>query len=105
MKNLARKVKHTIIFYRNLFSFLFGLFKTIRTSHTNVWMRDRLTSEFQLLVKFLTTDTKILKTKEDSKSAYNLYDDREIVADYRDCLLYTSPSPRDQRGSRMPSSA
>ena len=21
------------------------------------------------------------------------------------CLLYTSPSPRDQRGSRMPSSA
>ena len=24
---------------------------------------------------------------------------------YRTCLLYTSPSPRDQRGSRMPSSA
>ena len=26
-------------------------------------------------------------------------------AEIRDCLLYTSPSPRDQRGSRMPSSA
>ena len=26
-------------------------------------------------------------------------------AGYRNCLLYTSPSPRDQRGSRMPSSA
>ena len=25
--------------------------------------------------------------------------------DYSNCLLYTSPSPRDQRGSRMPSSA
>ena len=25
--------------------------------------------------------------------------------DLKDCLLYTSPSPRDQRGSRMPSSA
>ena len=25
--------------------------------------------------------------------------------DYKPCLLYTSPSPRDQRGSRMPSSA
>ena len=25
--------------------------------------------------------------------------------DYQACLLYTSPSPRDQRGSRMPSSA
>ena len=24
---------------------------------------------------------------------------------FADCLLYTSPSPRDQRGSRMPSSA
>ena len=24
---------------------------------------------------------------------------------YDTCLLYTSPSPRDQRGSRMPSSA
>ena len=32
-----------------------------------------------------------------------------ILADYdpqeSSCLLYTSPSPRDQRGSRMPSSA
>ena len=27
------------------------------------------------------------------------------VAAYKYCLLYTSPSPRDQRGSRMPSSA
>ena len=26
-------------------------------------------------------------------------------ARFRGCLLYTSPSPRDQRGSRMPSSA
>ena len=26
-------------------------------------------------------------------------------AQYNVCLLYTSPSPRDQRGSRMPSSA
>ena len=34
----------------------------------------------------------------------------ERVDDYHEfepdtCLLYTSPSPRDQRGSRMPSSA
>ena len=27
------------------------------------------------------------------------------VGEYLLCLLYTSPSPRDQRGSRMPSSA
>ena len=30
----------------------------------------------------------------------------EVFAErFSDCLLYTSPSPRDQRGSRMPSSA
>ena len=27
------------------------------------------------------------------------------IAKQKICLLYTSPSPRDQRGSRMPSSA
>jgi len=27
------------------------------------------------------------------------------IGTFRICLLYTSPSPRDQRGSRMPSSA
>ena len=28
-----------------------------------------------------------------------------VFGEYLNCLLYTSPSPRDQRGSRMPSSA
>ena len=28
-----------------------------------------------------------------------------LTLDTNSCLLYTSPSPRDQRGSRMPSSA
>ena len=32
------------------------------------------------------------------------YKAREVLNQIR-CLLYTSPSPRDQRGSRMPSSA
>ena len=35
-----------------------------------------------------------------NKKINNLPDDI-----FRNCLLYTSPSPRDQRGSRMPSSA
>ena len=30
---------------------------------------------------------------------------RALYGDADICLLYTSPSPRDQRGSRMPSSA
>ena len=34
-----------------------------------------------------------------AKVAHNIYNTNHT------CLLYTSPSPRDQRGSRMPSSA
>ena len=30
---------------------------------------------------------------------------KNVVQSFKTCLLYTSPSPRDQRGSRMPSSA
>ena len=33
------------------------------------------------------------------------YDHVMKVLPFENCLLYTSPSPRDQRGSRMPSSA
>ena len=48
----------------------------------------------------------------DQKTAYQK-DPVDVVHHYADegakwlhiCLLYTSPSPRDQRGSRMPSSA
>ena len=32
-------------------------------------------------------------------------DDEVVLVEPVGCLLYTSPSPRDQRGSRMPSSA
>ena len=34
-----------------------------------------------------------------------LEDGKSLLGDFITCLLYTSPSPRDQRGSRMPSSA
>ena len=33
------------------------------------------------------------------------YPEYHILGLDKSCLLYTSPSPRDQRGSRMPSSA
>ena len=51
----------------------------------------------------------------DASAQVELFDDRlgkDLPADYVistepvwDCLLYTSPSPRDKRQSRMPSSA
>ena len=35
----------------------------------------------------------------------NTTDEYAVITAGKGCLLYTSPSPRDQRGSRMPSSA
>ena len=48
--------------------------------------------------------------KAEIKSIFVLYDANnngllEKKELFEACLLYTSPSPRDQRGSRMPSSA
>ena len=39
----------------------------------------------------------------DIEGAYR--SEHELIKRYRDCLLYTSPSPRDRQKSRMPSSA
>ena len=50
---------------------------------------------------------KVAKKKVAKKKAKAAVDRRQvnIMIDEKSCLLYTSPSPRDQRGSRMPSSA
>ena len=69
----------------------------------NVALAERLT---RLESRLLTGDpaAERLMTRIDSLEAAQraLRGELERVA-Y--CLLYTSPSPRDQRGSRMPSSA
>ena len=46
-------------------------------------------------------------TGEDTDDVYSSgsYSHKMVVGKPNPCLLYTSPSPRDQRGSRMPSSA
>ena len=52
-----------------------------------------------------------LKRMRDQRAGHNdsarAYADQRntIQEQYKDCLLYTSPSPRDRTRSRMPSSA
>ena len=49
-----------------------------------------------------------LVTKDPNAVKYGLHEVTRYSGPFgrgRSCLLYTSPSPRDQRGSRMPSSA
>ena len=55
----------------------------------------------QVLVEELVQDNWIVL--DQFTQDYSL--EENIGAAYTTCLLYTSPSPRDQRGSRMPSSA
>ena len=45
-----------------------------------------------------------LKTRMGTKYVLH-FDDEKFLGSINTCLLYTSPSPRDQSGSRMPSSA
>ena len=47
----------------------------------------------------------ILHVNDDSKEFLQKSRIQSLLDKYSNCLLYTSPSPRDQRGSRMPSSA
>ena len=60
----------------------------------------RMLQQRYITVVFDNKDKVIMwDTKINSKEA------AETAALYKDCLLYTSPSPRDKRQSRMPSSA
>ena len=57
-----------------------------------------------------TSSHEITYTKSPNDQMLHGFCDASFASDVTDrrstsCLLYTSPSPRDQRGSRMPSSA
>ena len=55
------------------------------------------------LQKLLAENANSSASKDSWKSGKGARGDRELQ--YTTCLLYTSPSPRDKRQSRMPSSA
>ena len=52
-----------------------------------------------------STMIRLLNREEKPTSGKVFVAGKDIVDLSSCCLLYTSPSPRDQRGSRMPSSA
>ena len=91
--------------------------------HKALWHRPafRLRRAIALEKRPFADDTSFVEAQSTGKCAFvymrhgdKLYDrwvrthkTRSFVVDFHRyaCLLYTSPSPRDQRGSRMPSSA
>ena len=61
----------------------------------------------QLLVTDFGTIFGVISDSEEQDQVHLFQGEIEVKCrlGLRNCLLYTSPSPRDQRGSRMPSSA
>ena len=53
----------------------------------------------------VSTAASALKSIQDKNIALDRKKNLLVVTKFPDCLLYTSPSPRDRTRSRMPSSA
>ena len=77
----------------------------------NQALRSRIVErKIELNILFMTLDKALRLTKKVINAKYASYFKNLDIKTKTDrdawiCLLYTSPSPRDQRGSRMPSSA
>ena len=68
------------------------------------WQQSSLEGKF--MVELISTEPTIgLNEFHTWRLVIRDADSNQGVSPVRVCLLYTSPSPRDQRGSRMPSSA
>ena len=67
-----------------------------------------LFGQADLVVSELPTTIWQFQNEDCALNIYFVHKSHDVLnasASHYDCLLYTSPSPRDQRGSRMPSSA
>ena len=60
-------------------------------------------NRFEELIKNKSLDIQIIRNG--SRGMFWLEPLVEFESDFKRCLLYTSPSPRDRNVSRMPSSA
>ena len=81
---------------------MFG--KMVKIPRLQAWHGTKKYSYSGLLMEPLPWTATLMDIKDKvekiSDTSYN-----SVLLNLYSCLLYTSPSPRDQRGSRMPSSA
>ena len=80
---------------------LMGVAQTTFSEHHELIAQRKYISNGLVAVLVQFMDPKVVKILLKNKGA----DFPEVAIQRIICLLYTSPSPRDQRGSRMPSSA
>ena len=74
-----------------------ALVKTFSQAGANIILSGRRIDALEQVAKSLKTKTKIIPFEVTNYESLSGHVDT--------CLLYTSPSPRDKRQSRMPSSA
>ena len=106
-KDLALTEKHQTLETEHL---LWSLLKkneiAIKVIERSGGVIKKLLTEIEIFIK---NQPKMLQTQESiffgKKISLSISRAKKIQQSFKDCLLYTSPSPRDQRGSRMPSSA
>ena len=82
-----------------------GTFGTISFSEDVPAVKLSLTAPADGTVHNPSTELPAINWQLDTFGPTGDFEEYEIVVNNLTCLLYTSPSPRDQRGSRMPSSA
>ena len=79
------------------------------------WYAEKPSGDLELVASTSTPNLVINNTthihsgtymvRSKSEGCISNFSNSQSVIVFDNCLLYTSPSPRDQRGSRMPSSA
>ena len=108
LDKLPTKLKPILIIFFGLLSIFMG-YKIYQSINGPIQFKQAREARFADVIKKL-------KDIRDSQEAYKSVNGKYAsnfnslikfidTGDYTICLLYTSPSPRDQRGSRMPSSA
>ena len=76
-----------------------ALLKAIKAKDVTATVAKYQINDFNKITVTDTLQMVFRKMQESESNIFPVYDEENF------CLLYTSPSPRDQRGSRMPSSA
>ena len=90
------EVKYNIVAYD--FGIKYDILRHLRQAGFNITLVNSRTSAEEVLA--MKPDGVFLSNGPGDPAALDY-----IHTEVKNCLLYTSPSPRDQRGSRMPSSA
>ena len=83
-----------------------GIYYFIEEPERQAWQdKVKYLSALNDNVELLRVENNELKWHRKGEKWFDTKNDMPLDNNLISCLLYTSPSPRDQRGSRMPSSA